>query len=72
MRRIILLLLYDGCIIVGVYFEFYSIIDIFKSLNMDGYRIRDESKPHFVTFTVVDWGGPTFGMYFLGVFIEIK
>lgn len=22
---------------------------------MDGYRIRDESKPHFVTFTVVDW-----------------
>jgi hypothetical protein len=26
---------------------------------MDGYRIRDESKPHFVTFTVVDWGGPT-------------
>jgi REP element-mobilizing transposase RayT len=22
---------------------------------VDGYRIRDESKPHFVTFTVVDW-----------------
>jgi REP element-mobilizing transposase RayT len=22
---------------------------------MDGYKIRDESKPHFVTFTVVDW-----------------
>lgn len=22
---------------------------------MDGYKIRDESKPHFVTLTVVDW-----------------
>ena len=22
---------------------------------MDGYRIRDESKPHFVTCTVVGW-----------------
>lgn len=22
---------------------------------MEGYKIRDESKPHFVTFTLVDW-----------------
>jgi hypothetical protein len=24
---------------------------------MNGYRIRDESKPHFLTFTVVYWAG---------------
>jgi hypothetical protein len=24
-----------------------------------GYQIRDQSMPHFMTFTVVDWGGPT-------------
>jgi REP element-mobilizing transposase RayT len=23
--------------------------------NSEGYKIRDQSKPHFVTFTVVDW-----------------
>jgi len=23
--------------------------------NNEGYKIRDQSKPHFVTFTVVDW-----------------
>ncbi|MCK0158857.1 transposase [Cellulophaga sp. F20128] len=23
--------------------------------NTDGYKIRDQSKPHFLTFTVVDW-----------------
>jgi len=39
---------------------------------MDGYRIRDESKPHFVTFTVVD-GGATFRwMFSAEVFTEIK
>lgn len=24
-------------------------------MNTEGYKIRDQSKPHFVTFTIVDW-----------------
>ena len=28
-------------------------------ITIYGYKILDESKPHFVTFTVVNWGGPT-------------
>jgi REP element-mobilizing transposase RayT len=28
-------------------------------MEKGGYQIRDQSKPHFMTFTVVDWGGPT-------------
>ena len=24
-------------------------------MQFDGYKIRDQSKPHFITFTVVDW-----------------
>ena len=23
--------------------------------NNEGYKIRDQSKPHFITFTIVDW-----------------
>ena len=23
--------------------------------NNEGYKIRDQSKPHYVTFTIVDW-----------------
>jgi hypothetical protein len=29
-------------------------------MDKGGYQIRDQSKPHFITFTVVDWDGPTF------------
>ena len=24
-------------------------------MQTDGYKIRDQSKPHYITFTVVDW-----------------
>ncbi len=32
-----------------------SIIILMAMFNNEGYKIRDQSKPHFVTFTVVDW-----------------
>ncbi|MCB4797222.1 transposase [Tamlana sp. PT2-4] len=32
-----------------------TIIFIYLNMETDGYKIRDQSKPHYVTFTVVNW-----------------
>jgi hypothetical protein len=37
---------------------------------MDGYKIRDEGKPHFVTFTFVDWMDVFTRLIYRGVIIE--
>lgn len=34
---------------------FLSLVFIYLKMETDGYKIRDQSKPHYITFTLVDW-----------------
>jgi len=45
-------------------------ISLFYRMIIDGYKIRDQSKPHFLTFTVVNWIDVFSREYYKNIIIE--